>query len=235
MRESYRWEELCCCAEMPELFLMGTPFFMGTESPCTPNCPKGLCIWQKHANQLEQCLPGGHTLLLCLLLFFCLCRQFPKSPFAMLEWPRASLPAQILGYNPTSSTAAATLNGEQQNPCRPGQIWGAGEALPGEEQKLQGDRAGLLCQHHSTDNFPNSWWPGTYQWGWRHLSSPQPISHSEGPTDFIILWNIRHYIAGMDLTDSDRAEVPFISICVIFSISLLIENWCFLHIHQGYF
>lgn len=33
MRESYRREDLCCCAEMPDPFLMETLFFMGTESP----------------------------------------------------------------------------------------------------------------------------------------------------------------------------------------------------------
>lgn len=42
-------------------------------------------------------------------------------------------------------------------------------------------------------------------------------------------------MAGMNLTNSDRDGVPFISICVIFLISLFTENWCFLNIHRGYF
>lgn len=110
-KEFYSWENLLCCAELPDLFLWKSPFLRKQNTLMLPNCPKGFCICQrKHGNQLQQRLCQTNPLSCCVFSLFL---SFPSWHFlnsllAMLRWPIALLPVQISGHSPISSTAAAT-------------------------------------------------------------------------------------------------------------------------------
>lgn len=158
MREGYKWEDLCCCAEKPGFFLMETPFFMETESFVLLIVQR-VCVFARRSLEIS-CARRTHSpavppaFLLSQLMI-------PKLPVCHLGWPRASLPAQILDYIPISSTATALSHWrETWEPLKPQPDLGVWEVVPGKEQKVPGDRAGLCCHRLSTDSSPISWWPG---------------------------------------------------------------------------
>lgn len=116
MRGSYR--PLLLCRNAKPCLYGNLLFFMGKKTPFLWEqrvlvflTAQRVCAFARSSMEIRTvAVPDDHTLLLCLLLFFCLSWQFPNSLFAMLGWPRASLPAQILGSDPISSSAAAALS-----------------------------------------------------------------------------------------------------------------------------
>lgn len=70
-KEFYSWENLLCCAELPDLFLWKSPFLRKQNTLMLPNCPKGFCICQrKHGNQLQQRLCQTNPLSCCVFSLF---------------------------------------------------------------------------------------------------------------------------------------------------------------------
>lgn len=95
--------------------------------------------------------------------------------------------------------------------------------------------AAQLCSHVCTGNLPPPcYFPLICLFPSTDIS--QTSIHTGGaaalhisPRDVIILTNIRYYTIQMNLSNSDEVKIPFIRVCIIFPISLFIENQCFLN------
>lgn len=101
---------------------------MGTESPCVPNCPKGLCICQKqHGNQNSGCARWPHSPAVSLA-FLLPQLTIPKLPVCHAGVTQSISPSPNLGiwsHLQLSCSSTEPLDGELKNPCNLSQIWGS--------------------------------------------------------------------------------------------------------------
>lgn len=135
---------------------------MGTESPCVPNCPKGLCICQKqHGNQNSGCARWPHSPAVSLA-FLLPQLTIPKLPVCHAGVTQSISPSPNLGiwsHLQLSCSNIEPLDGELKIPAilaksggLRGTTWKRAEGTRGQSRTVLS-----APQHWPLSNFWVSW------------------------------------------------------------------------------